>query len=243
MNVQRFVSKYDLWDDSVVSLQARYEGLTGDARLRAKALQNYSCQGNIVKVKVRVFNSRGERLMFRHWDNDRESSTTEDTYAIMIIRHGFVEGCRSDAVGIPSGQTLDEPIYLLAAASVVEGVYKAHEREPNNPNVIFTIANGIDIQLLDKRSPRDVTRFFKEQCNMFSTIFAKHSFKECLNIMDDIEAAWLAFRKSDKKRKKNKVATTTMPKTKQMQMVMLEARRSLRRSARRRATKSYTATS
>jgi len=196
-----YVSKYDVWDRNVISMYARFEGLEGYSRIRAKALQIYAFNGRAGMTNIPWFNSKGKRTCFRHRMNDRDSEDTENYYCDLIIKEGLVEGVRSEAVGVPSSSSLEDPIYFVAAASVINGAYMAFERAPDAPNVKFTLSRGIKAQLLDPRSPPDVLSFFKALQNDFSEIFSKKSFKECYNLVTPIEAAWRAHRKSLKGQK------------------------------------------
>jgi hypothetical protein len=71
-----YVSKYDVWDSNVVSMYARFEGLEGYSRIRAKALQTYAFSGRAGMTHIPWFNSKGQRTCFRHRMNDRDSEDT-----------------------------------------------------------------------------------------------------------------------------------------------------------------------
>ena len=95
-------------------------------------------------------------------------SALQERYSL-LKEHGWVDGVRSDVVGVPSSGSMEDPIYHVAGATVIEGAYKAFADWPDSPNVKFTLQKGLEVQLLDTMSTDAVLRFFNEIGNDFTT--------------------------------------------------------------------------
>jgi hypothetical protein len=145
------------------------------------------------------YSEKGEPLLTRAPDNERDSDDTRAFYIKLIQSEGILEGARSDMIGIPKqqavvmlskveGQTLSIEVEFCAGATLIEAFYEADTMTPNNSQVSFTRKVGLrSVRFLDPRTPTDIRAFFMDLGNKFNGIGAKTSFMELYNLVGKIE--------------------------------------------------------
>ena len=139
-------------------------------------------------VRVPWFNSDSSKNLSRHYDNDGRNDQKDavNTLANSILLHGLLMLVRAFMVATCESNNPANPgrCFLLAGATTTEGFYDANQREPTNPNVMATLERGVDLVLIDNRSPSDVLIYIKDTSNSLLEVYNKTNIMESLNIVE-----------------------------------------------------------
>ncbi len=158
----------DVFTD-MVSIKKRYGNLEG-LLLYQKVVDHWRQPG---AKKLMFYDTEFKKLLHRHPVNkDRGQAATIDDYKRGVLRFGVQPHCRGCAIAVPravsnaDGPSDAQPYFLVGHATLTEAVYAAHEEEPENPQVIASLSQGLPEPLvLSPRTPRDVLLWIKEEHN------------------------------------------------------------------------------
>ena len=114
-----------------------------------------------------------------HGCNVREHDSVLEDYKQSIQEHGIVQHCRGSMFATltlkisrdnQGHETYEEtlPLRLLSWGSLSRSFYMAELEDPSNPNIIASLAEGIDnICVLRARLPEDAQYFVKDYHNIW----------------------------------------------------------------------------
>eukprot|EP00969_Alexandrium_andersonii_P368778 15473658-Alexandrium_andersonii.AAC.4 len=109
-----------------------------------------------------------------------------------------MEASRSEMLVKPRSNIADSADEdVVAGGHVLEGFYEAALEDPQNTNILATIAAGVRVARLDHRTPADVVTYFKDQGNLLNRLGSATSHLEWYDCVDEISAAWARHRKVD----------------------------------------------
>ena len=105
----------------------------------------------------------GNRLFVRSPLNDRDEVSTRENYIELLQTKGWVLGCRGEVVARPvkrystaAGKEVCLR-HIIGGAHLIEAVYEAEERFPENVQVRRAITHGVpQVCDIDERTPPDV---------------------------------------------------------------------------------------
>lgn len=146
-----------------------------------------------------------KRYLKRSAINNRNQFNTRAKYKAIIKQEGIVVGARGEIITIPAED--DSCEYVLGGAHMIEAFYEAEDEDPKHDNIIATALAGIKVTRLDKRTPVDVQRYFKQIGNILNNLGSGNSFSETYLELPEMNKSYAAQRKqllAKKKRKQGK---------------------------------------
>ena len=146
----------------------------------------------------------GTWLLKAHRVNSRQQQQVVEDYVESICEHGYMPGVRGAAWAqyspppqSPQGGSLVDvlggpPYLMLTADKITTAIRVAHERYPENKNVIDTMANGIDLDLYDYMMGDECATWLCDWSNFFHA-GSKQSFMQVLEYTPGVQSAWKAY--------------------------------------------------
>ena len=193
---QQTPRKIGAWDTTCVSAYERYQGQQG------RELEDEVDSDYIMDISKResFFCRDGRKKFLRHPLNARDQNDTRERYVELLCQHGMLKNVRAAPKTVPTeNDSQNWQLQLLSHAHLIEALYLAHERFPDNKQVQKSIDAGIVVDVLYVHTPPDIINYYCDQGNKFNQIAAQTSFLENLSAIPTIEAAFSMMRKESKK--------------------------------------------
>ena len=143
---------------AVSHISKRYPKVRGLLRLK----QMYSDYVADRNYRAPYFGAKGERLLVRHGENERDVDEVAIEFADGVLRGGVRSDNRGKPVLIPTTPSPQcETFELLGGGTLADGVYRAHLKDPSNEQLQATIDQGLEgCVLLMYGTPLDVITEF-----------------------------------------------------------------------------------
>ncbi|CAK0822144.1 unnamed protein product [Prorocentrum cordatum] len=182
---------YGKWD-TAPSASARYGNAKGrvlDDLVRADYVDE--------ERWLPLFGKDGQQLLTRHERlNVRNQCDNRLKYKKLVLTIGCKPNQRNEMVFVPKARG-SEGHWCLSGAHLVEAIYEAHAEQPENPQVIASVAGGVKACVLDCRSPDDILSHFKEDGNGLNHIRGQVAFTESVGEVGSMQKKWKDSRKGE----------------------------------------------
>ena len=155
------------------------------------------------------FDDRGARLLRRHPLNMRDVDGMAEEICELISQVGVQSDKRGrpvlmpvrDDVSIPGGAFAFrefEKLWVIGGGTLVDGVYLAASREPQNLQVLATLSQGLeDAVVTHPSAPADIVAYVTDEHNQLH-LGSPSTFLQGLQKVAVIEAAWEDHKKQNK---------------------------------------------
>eukprot|EP00959_Pyramimonas_sp_CCMP1952_P290743 6081665-Pyramimonas_sp.AAC.2 len=186
------------------TLAEMYPGLEGN-ELQTRVFQDYLMDPANPNVRLPLFNKKGLPVFHRHTINNRNYKAHRENLVKGILQSGLLEGVRGEAWALPTaddvtslkdlaanaGADMGCQMQLLSHATLVEAIYEAHKRSPDNKFVKQTLAIGVSCKVFFGRTPQFICQYLKDLHNQFHR-GAQKSFIEKYESAHSHEKEWAA---------------------------------------------------
>ena len=124
-----------------------------------------------------------DKAITRHVFNPRQHAGVKAEYIRSVKLRGVVEGVRGElwctAPG-PDGRTWG----ALTYGSLTEALYQALQDDPTNPQLLLTLAKGLEAKVLAAQTPPSVLKYLVKLHNRFH-MGAQTSFVELVQLVPE----------------------------------------------------------
>lgn len=128
----------------MLSVYKRFENCQG-RELEDEVDKEYIMQSTLLPF----FSPNGQRTFVRHSINNRNQKDTREKYVDLLLQHGMLKSVRAAPKAVP---TSSDPhhwqLQLLTHAHLIEALYLAAERHPENRQVQISMKEGISVHIL-----------------------------------------------------------------------------------------------
>jgi len=175
--------------------------------LKGRLLQDWARKTYVIEENalvpwfVKGPDGKRKKTLRRAKLNNRNQHNTRAKYKNIIKKEGVITGARGELITITDEKDKDIE-WVIGGAHMCEALYDAEAEEPENKNITASIAAGIRVTRLDKRTPADVQRYFKQIGNVLNGLGSGNSFSETYLELPEINDGWRVHRKMLRKRKK-----------------------------------------
>ena len=147
-----------------VSIQTRYPNLEGK-ELQTRLFRDWLLLMD--DTRLPFLDVHGRETLSRHPLNRESYETLKESYVTSIMETGLMEGVRGQAWAVPVPNE-KERWFLIAHATLVEAVYAAYKRDPQNRYVQATMTDGVVAKVFRTDTPHDVLLYLRRLHNFLS---------------------------------------------------------------------------
>ena len=146
-----------------VSIQTRYPNLEGK-ELQTRLFRDWLLLMD--DTRLPFLDVHGRETLSRHPLNREYYETLKESYVTSIMETGLMEGVRGQAWAVPVPNE-KERWFLIAHATLVEAVYAAYKRDPQNRYVQATMTDGVVAKVFRPDTPHDVLLYLRHLHNFY----------------------------------------------------------------------------